>query len=132
MPVRVDQYEKLLIDSGYDQQKTEFLVDGFRNGFDIGYQGNEKVKMRAPNLKFRGVGNEKILWNKVMKEVKEKRYAGPFKEIPFEHCIQLPIGLVPLMPILQRRSARSNTLILMKLYSYVYRLDLDARSGDLI
>ena len=30
-----------------------------------------------------------------MKEVKLKRYAGPFKNIPFEHFIQSPIGLVP-------------------------------------
>ena len=32
-----------------------------------------------------------------MKEVKEKRYAGPFKQIPFEDggYIQSPIGLVP-------------------------------------
>ena len=30
-----------------------------------------------------------------MKEVKEKRYAGPFKDPPFEHFIQSPIGLVP-------------------------------------
>ena len=30
-----------------------------------------------------------------MKEVKEKRYAGPFKQIPFKHYIQSPIGLVP-------------------------------------
>ena len=30
-----------------------------------------------------------------MKEVKEGRYTGPFKEIPFEYYIQLPIGLVP-------------------------------------
>ena len=30
-----------------------------------------------------------------MKEVKEKRFAGPFREIPFEHFIQSPIGMVP-------------------------------------
>ena len=30
-----------------------------------------------------------------MKEVKLKRYAGPFKQIPFENYIQSPIGLVP-------------------------------------
>ena len=30
-----------------------------------------------------------------MKEVKVKRYAGPFKQIPFEDYIQSPIGLVP-------------------------------------
>ena len=40
--------------------------------------------------------NDKIvLWNKVMKEVKLKRYAGLFEQIPFKHYIQLPIGLVP-------------------------------------
>ena len=30
-----------------------------------------------------------------MKEVKEKRYAGPFKTSPFESFMQSPIGLVP-------------------------------------
>ena len=30
-----------------------------------------------------------------MKEVKEKRYAGPFETIPFDNYIQSPIGLVP-------------------------------------
>ena len=30
-----------------------------------------------------------------MKEVKLKRYAGPFSEIPFDSYIQSPIGLVP-------------------------------------
>ena len=30
-----------------------------------------------------------------MKEVKEKRYAGPLEEIPFDSYIQSPIGLVP-------------------------------------
>ena len=30
-----------------------------------------------------------------MKEVKVKRFAGPFKEVPYEFYIQSPIGLVP-------------------------------------
>ena len=30
-----------------------------------------------------------------MKEVKEKRYAGPYSSIPFKNYIQSPIGLVP-------------------------------------
>ena len=30
-----------------------------------------------------------------MTEVKDGRLAGPFKEIPYEHFIQSPIGLVP-------------------------------------
>ena len=70
------------------------MIDGFENGFSLGYTGKEDVRRFAPNLKLR-VGNETILWNKVMKEVKEHRYAGPFTEPPYEHFIQSPIGLVP-------------------------------------
>ena len=33
--------------------------------------------------------------HKIMKEVKLKRVAGPFWEIPFENYIQSPVGLVP-------------------------------------
>ena len=55
-----------------------------------------KAKITSHNLKLRGVGDQIDLWNKVMKEVRLKRYAGPFTDIPFkDHCIQLPIGLVP-------------------------------------
>ena len=87
--------KNLLLESKYNKKETEFLVDGFENGFSIGYSGNENVQIRSPNLKFREVGSPTELWNKVMKEVKEGRYAGPFHEIPFEYYIQSPIGLVP-------------------------------------
>ena len=50
--------------------------------------------LNARNLKL-NVGSKTELWNKVMKEVKEKRYAGPYHKIPFEYYIQSPIGLVP-------------------------------------
>ena len=90
----MNRLEKLLIESDYCPEKTQFLVNGFKNGFPIGYVGNPDVKLTSPNLKFRGVGNKTILWNKVMKEVKLKRYAGPFTEIPLTNYIQSPIGLV--------------------------------------
>ena len=88
-------FEKLLIEANYDRSKMCFLIDGFRYGFEIGYEGSRCVLQTALNLKFRGVGSKLILWNKVMKEVKLGRYAGPFKEIPFRHFIKSPIGLVP-------------------------------------
>ena len=94
-PVDVDMLERLLVESQYSKSETEFLVNGFRNGFPLEYNGKEDVKMTSPNLKFREIGNTTQLWNKVMKEVKELRYAGPFEKIPFEHYIQSPIGLVP-------------------------------------
>ena len=96
-PVNVEAYERMLIDSGYDSVKTQRLVNGFKHGFDIGFRGNIKGKRQnSPNLKFR-IGDEVDLWNKVMKEVKQKHYAGPYHydELPFEEYIQSPIGLVP-------------------------------------
>ena len=84
---------QLLKNSGYPEDKTEYLVKGFTEGFDIGYRGPENVKLTSNNM-ILTIGNETVLWNKVMKEVKAKRFAGPFKEIPFNSYIQSPIGLV--------------------------------------
>ena len=93
-PVNVPEYEQLLLQTGYPKNKINYLVDGFKNGFDINYKGPAKVQRMAPNLPLR-VGNKTILWNKVMTEVQAGRYAGPFEKIPFKYYIQSPIGLVP-------------------------------------
>ena len=94
-PVRVEMFQSLLTEAGYSARKTRFLINGFRNGFSLNYRGNKHVRIFSENLKLRGVDSKLILWNKVMKEVKEKRYAGPFSEPPFKYFIQSPIGLVP-------------------------------------
>ena len=93
-PVNVQQLGKLLDKTNYNKEESEFLIDGFTNGFDLGYRGPENIQQTSQNLKFT-VGDKIELWNKVMKEVKELRYAGPFEEIPFDNYIQSPIGLVP-------------------------------------
>ena len=94
-PVDPDAFETLLIQSNYKEDKRRYLVEGFRKGFSLKYSGNlNNVKREAPNLKL-GIGNKVELWNKVMKEVELGRYAGPFDNIPFEHYVQSPIGLVP-------------------------------------
>ena len=93
--MNADILENLLTEANYDDDKLMYIIDGFRHGFDLGYTGPMKnIRKTAPNLKFR-VGNEVQLWNKVMKEVKLKRYAGPFREPPYKQFIQSPIGLVP-------------------------------------
>ena len=94
MPVRTDVLDRLLKEANYNSKKREYLVQGFQNGFLIGYKGKTRVRQTAPNLKF-NVGDEIDLWNKVMKEVQLKRYVGPFGSIPFRYYIQSPIGLVP-------------------------------------
>ena len=110
-PVSVDKFKYLLEQSCYDKKESQFLIDGFTNGFSIGYCGPKNVKIKSPNLKFREVGDPITLWNKVMKEVKENRYAGPFEEIPFEYFIQSPIGLVP------KDGGKDTRLIFHLLYS---------------
>ena len=93
-PVNVKALHNLLVESEYDESKTNFIIDGFTNGFSIGYTGPENIQRMAPNLKF-AIGDVLELWNKVMKEVQLKRYAGPFRQVPFKNYIQSPIGLVP-------------------------------------
>ena len=94
-PVNTDLLEKLLIQSKYDREETKYLVDGFRNGFDIKYEGPQDRRDYSENIPFKSVGSSQELWEKLMKEVKLKRYAGPFNKVPFSNFIQSPIGLVP-------------------------------------
>ena len=70
------------------------MQKGFTEGFDIGYAGPEFHTSRSANIPL-CIGTKTQLWNKLMKEVRLKRGAGPFREIPFDNYIQSPIGLVP-------------------------------------
>ena len=93
-PINVSKYEALLKLSRYDEEKTQELLHGFKTGFDIGYRGPENRCETSNNIPF-FIGSATDMWNKSMKEVKLKRVAGPFKEIPFKQYIQSPVGLVP-------------------------------------
>ena len=92
--VDADTLEHMLSESEYDPVCAHFLVDGFRNGFDLGYRGPIKRRSTAQNLPFR-VGSPIEMWNKIIKEVKLGRCAGPYDQIPFDYYMQSPIGLVP-------------------------------------
>ena len=95
-PINTGAFRKLLEQSNYDRDKTEELIRGFEEGFDIGYEGKIDRRDTAPNLPLGELGTKTDLWNKVMKEVEVNRYAGPFKfeDLPFQHFIQSPLGLV--------------------------------------
>ena len=93
-PVNVQEFEKLLRITSYNEDEIDFLIDGFSYGFDLCYKGPKCIQQNSNNLKFT-IGDKYELWNKVMKEVKEGRYAGPYESPPFENYIQSPIGLVP-------------------------------------
>ena len=94
-PINVTLLEQLLVKSNYDKEETKFLVEGFTEGFKINYCGKEDQQDYAKNIPFRSVGSLKEFWEKLMKEVRLKRYAGPFQKIPFTKFALSPIGLVP-------------------------------------
>ena len=62
------------------------------------------------------MGDKHDLWEKIMKEIKLKRYAGPFDEVPFDNFIQSPIGLV------QKDGGRQTRLI--------FHLSYDFKAGN--
>ena len=72
------------------------MVQGFTHRFDIGYRGPEDIVHTAQNIPLR-VGSPTELWNKIMSEVGEKRFAGPYKreQLLMLYFKQSPIGLVP-------------------------------------
>ena len=80
-PVKGHILTEKLKQAGYDEQEIDFLEDGFTNGFDIGYEGPTNRTSTSANIPLK-VGNKTILWNKLMKEVKAKRVAGPYDKIP--------------------------------------------------
>ena len=86
--------EHLLRRTNYNNVETIFLVKGFREGFDFHYEGLLQRRDRSENLPLTA-GDKFYLWDKVMSEVKEFRFAGPYKQIPFNNYMQSPIGLVP-------------------------------------
>ena len=92
--VNVQKLVVLLYQAKYPPKDIEFLKSAFEQGFDIGYEGPQQRQSSSENIPLT-VGDPVELWNKLMKEVKLGRVAGPFEKIPFENYMQSPIGLVP-------------------------------------
>ena len=93
-PIDVGTLHRFLKETEYDIEETQFLVNGFSEGFDIGYEGPEVRQDKSENIPLQ-VGTKQELWDKIMKEVQLKRVAGPFDSVPFTNFIQSPVGLVP-------------------------------------
>lgn len=90
-PVNVQQLQHYL--SGYNQATSDFLIDGFSQGFKIPYTGECRFRL-SRNLSSL-IGKEEILQNKIDKEIEAKRVSGPFLSPPFPNIQVSPLGLVP-------------------------------------
>ena len=47
-PVNYKTFERLLKETNYDAKETDFLIRGFKEGFDVGYQGLPQDKAEQP------------------------------------------------------------------------------------
>lgn len=90
-PINADQLESYL--DGYDEKKKQYLLQGFRKGFSLEYQGPRKP-FSCPNLKS-AIDNPKVIEEKNNKELEYDRVEGPFKTKSFPNIRISPLGLVP-------------------------------------
>ena len=95
-PINMQLWRELMEKTNNDYRESEYLLQGFETGFSLEYEDPLNRKDMSHNIPFRdGVGSPSEMWEKMIKEVRAGRFAGPFDEIPFEHYVQSPIGLVP-------------------------------------
>ncbi|XP_061164566.1 uncharacterized protein LOC133173600 [Saccostrea echinata] len=78
---------------GYDATISDYLVSGFKYGFDLHYHGPRYF--RASRNLSSALRNTVIVCNKLQKELDAHRIAGPFVSPPFENLQISPIGIVP-------------------------------------
>ena len=76
-----------------DQNEVKFLVNGLKNGFDIGYRGPHSAS-QPPNLRS-AIEFEADVTKSLMKEVSLGHLAGPFVESPIKDLHCSPLGSRP-------------------------------------
>ena len=72
---------------------VEYIVDGLRNGFDIGFTGQFSPTF-PKNLKS-ATENKHLIQEAINKEVSRGHTAGPFPHPPFPRTHCSPIGAAP-------------------------------------
>ena len=94
-PIKVDKLRWYLDRTNYNREDTRFLVEDFTNGFSIEYKGSMNKQDEVKNIPIT-VGTHQDMWDKLMKEVRAGRTAGPFSKnnLPYDTYVQSPIGLV--------------------------------------
>jgi len=91
-PINVEKIEEKL--QSYPKRKAaDLLLNGFKFGFKLAYTGNREQR-DANNLK--SILNlQDVALEKLEKEIKLGRIAGPFNYRPLPNLMISPIGLVP-------------------------------------
>ena len=90
--VNISNFEKLL--KGYpDKNLVEFILHGFRHGFNLGFRGTINEQPLKNNKSARDMPNK--VSKAIAKEVERGHTAGPFLYPPFPRCHVSPLGAAP-------------------------------------
>ena len=76
-----------------NREDAEYLIDGFENGFSLGYSG-PREPFECKNLKSVN-GRESIVRQKLLTEIEAGRMMGPYVTKPISNLRVSPIGLIP-------------------------------------
>ena len=93
LPTPVNPTKLAEILHGYEWHTAEYLVNGFSEGFSIGFKSPQR-QIISPNLRS-AIQNPSIVEEKISKELELGRLAGPFSSPPFPDMVVSPIGIVP-------------------------------------
>lgn len=88
-PRKVDRLSYWL--KGFDFNSFNYLIDGFKFGFDIGFRGSVTQHEVSNLLSARS--KPEVVEGKVKKELEGNRFVGPFREKPFKLMQLSPLGL---------------------------------------
>lgn len=104
-PIDADVLESKLKEAKYDPKATEYLVSGFRHGFDLGLDkpvsdlvrarevARTKRRPRGDNHKSVSL-NPLVVQEKLDEEVRAGRMIGPCHQPPYKDYVVSPLGLV--------------------------------------
>ena len=90
-PIRTDRLEYHLKRSAYDEELTQYLIDGFINGFKLGHE-NDAFNTNPRNQKSVSL-YASVVKQKLEAELGAGRMAGPFTTPPFSPFQVSPLGV---------------------------------------
>lgn len=93
-PVIPSVLQQVLAESTVSRAKSDYLVDGFRNGFALGVAEDMVAPPVPMNLRS-AVEQPEVLESKLTEELRRGRVAGPFPSKPFANMVVSPLGIVP-------------------------------------
>ena len=90
-PINTESLKSWL--TGYDPQKTQFLIQGFTHGFRLMYEGpsTSTFAKNHPSV----MSQLDTTYKTLATEVHLNRIAGPFQSPPFADFHISPLGLIP-------------------------------------